>query len=74
MKIPIACALVIAGAVVAFVQLFGHSEPSGTGSNPHNYYVSPYVNAHGAMVQVHWQTNSNATQLDTHSTRGRLSP
>ena len=73
MKIPIACALVIAGAAIAFVQLL-QSELLGTGSNPHNYYVSPYVNSHGTMVQVHWQTNSSSTQLDTRSTRGSLSP
>src|SRR5262249_13746765 len=74
MKIPIACALVIAGVVVAFAQLLGQSELLGTGSNPHNYYVSPYVNSHGTMVQVHWQTNTNSTPLGNHSTRASLSP
>jgi len=80
MKWTVATLALALSSGFASAQLYGNSNNSlygglsGTGSNPSNHYVSPYVNSHGTYVQGHHTTNPNNTQLDNYTTRGNLNP
>lgn len=49
-------------------------EAGGTGSNPSDHYVEPYVTKNGTPVAGHYQTNPNNTQTDNYDTKGNVNP
>jgi hypothetical protein len=56
--------------------LYGSSSntSSGIGSNTTSHFVAPHVNSKGTLVDGHFKSNPNNTQLDNYSTRSNVNP
>lgn len=78
MKILAIATILALSAGAAQAQYYGNRSSSyggyGTGSNSSNHAVSGYTTQSGTVVQPHYQTNSNSTQLDNYGTRGNVNP
>lgn len=64
----------LAGAHAQYAQPYGRGSGYGTGSNPSNTYVKPYIRNNGTAVGGHYRTAPNNNRLDNYGTKPNVNP